>query len=44
LLLQIVYGDHAKDARVVELGLLGAQTGRYVAQAFVIGQLRKGYA
>ena len=42
--LQIVYGDSATDARVVEFGLLGAQTDLYVAQAFAIGQLREGHA
>ena len=41
---QRALGDVATDAQVVELGLMGAQTGFDVAQAFAIRQLRKGHA
>ena len=39
---QCAAGDVAPDAQVIKLGLMGAQTGRDVAQALAERQLREG--
>ncbi len=41
---QRALGDVASDAQVIELGLVGAQTGLDVAQTFAVSQLRERHA